>query len=345
MRRIIRYAVWLLFVGATAFVSLAPSGYVIDVPGPAFNVLGKVDHKSVLIVHNAKTYKTTGSLYALTVSQIGNPEQPVSLLQTWLASLDPSQELVPMDVAFPPNVEVDQIYAEDTAMMVGSQQDAQAAALNYLGIEYGKRVIVSSMMKNSAAIGKLAPGDFIDSVNGEKITDIDQLGVAIQNYDGTPIRVGITRDDKASVVQVSPKKVDGRFYLGVYVDFKYDFPFRIAVDLGDVGGPSAGTMFALGMIDNLTPGALVGDRSVAGTGTIDELGEVGPIGGIVQKLYSAKNAGATVFLAPAENCAETVGKVPSGLSVYRISKLSDAVELLTAMNNGTSLAKFPTCDK
>jgi PDZ domain-containing protein len=292
------------------------------------------------------TDKITGELDALTVEQVGNPSDRPTWVQVLLAYLDPSKEVIPMDVAYPPGVPTKQVFAEDAQMMLASQQDAQAAALTFLGLDYRSRVYVDSMMSDSAAKGLIAPGDFIDSLDGVPMSNTDTLRAQIQTWDGvTPLKIGITHKGTSKVVEVSPKKVSGRFYVGVYVGYKYVFPFKIDVSLGDVGGPSAGTMFAIGIIDKLTPGALLGKNHAAGTGTIEPNGSVGPIGGIVQKMYAAKAAGATVFLAPSDNCAETVGKTPSGLRVFKIKQLKQAVEILTAMQSGSSLSGFATCSK
>jgi PDZ domain-containing protein len=326
------------------FIGRAP--YVIDHPGPTFNVLGETGGKPVIIVHDAKTYPVSGQLDALTVQEIGQPGDEPTWFQVWQASMDASKEVVPIDVAYPPGIKTSQVYAEDAAMMQASQQDAQAAAMNYLGIKYTSRVYVISMMTDSAATGIIAPGDYIDSVNGLSVADTDLLRGRVQSWDQKlPLKVGITHKGVSKVVEVTPRKVKGDFYIGVYVGYKYEFPFKIDVDLGDVGGPSAGTMFAIGMIDRLTPGQLLGKNHVAGTGTIEPMGQVGPIGGVVQKMYAARDAGAKVFLAPSDNCAETVGKVPSGLKVYRIKTLKRAVELLTALQNGSTLSGFATCSK
>jgi PDZ domain-containing protein len=346
LRRFIGWLGSALLVTSLGFFMFGPAPYVIDEPGPVFNVLGETGGKQVIKVHDAKTYPVTGELDALTVQQVGEPGNQPSWFQVWQANNDPAKAVIPMDVAYPPGVKSSQVYAEDAALMLASQQDAQAAAMNYLGIKFTSRVYVISMMTDSAANGLVKPGDYIDSINELAVADADLLRNRVQAWDGkAPIRVGLTRKGVSKVVEVTPRKVDGKYYIGVYVGYKYEFPFKIDVDLGDVGGPSAGTMFAIGMIDKLTPGQLLGKSHVAGTGTIEANGKVGPIGGIVQKMYAAKGAGATVFLAPSANCAETVGKVPSGLKVYRISKLNTAVELLTALQAGSSLSGFATCDK
>ena len=346
MKRILGRVSLVLVLLAFIGLNLARAPYVVEVPGPTFDVLGKTDGKAVLTFDDVKTYPTTGEINALTVSLLGNPENQLSWMTVLMAYLDPSKSVVPMEEAYPAGVGTKQIQAEDAALMRGSQQDAQAAALTYLGIDYVSRVYIEAMFEDSAAMGILKPGDFIDSVNGEKVADNDLLRKRVKAWDGgDPIKVGITRKGESSVVEVTPAKVNGEYYLGVFVTYRYTFPFKIEVDLGDVGGPSAGSMFALGIIDKLTPGAMTNGQTIAGTGTISPTGKVGPIGGIVQKMYAAKNIGADVFLAPADNCSETVGNTPEGLKVYRIERLNQAVELLKAIQTGTNLSGFATCSK
>jgi PDZ domain-containing protein len=346
MRRIIGVIGVLLIAASLGYLFVGRAPYVIDEPGPTFNVLGNTGGKPVITIHDATTYPVSGDLDALTVQEIGQPGDEPTWFQVWQANMDASKAVVPINQAYPPGVKSSQVYAEDAAMMLASQQDAQAAAMNYLGIKYKSRVYVVSMMTDSAATGIIAPGDYIDSVNGLAVNDADLLRERVHAWDQkAPLKVGITHKGVSKVVEVTPKAVKGQFYIGVYVDYKYEFPFKIDVNLGDVGGPSAGTMFAVGMIDKLTPGQLLAKNHVAGTGTINPKGQVGPIGGIVQKMYAARNAGATVFLAPTDNCSETVGKVPSGLQVYRISTLKTAVDLLTALQNNSSLSGFATCSK
>ena len=122
----------------------------------------------------------------------------------------------------------------------------------------------------------------------------------------------------------------------------YDFPFEVQIQLDKVGGPSAGMMFALGIIDKLTPGQLQGGENVAGTGTIDQSGAVGPIGGIQQKLHGALESGATWFLAPADNCDEVTGNIPDGLTVFSVSTLDQALTALEGIKTGDT-SDLPTC--
>ena len=131
--------------------------------------------------------------------------------------------------------------------------------------------------------------------------------------------------------------------IGVFVGGDYEFPIEVRIQLENVGGPSAGMMFALGIIDKLTPGELNGGENVAGTGPISGSGEVGAIGGIRQKMWGAVRSGADWFLAPASNCGEVVGHVPSGLTVFAVATLDDALTALSAIADGADTASLPTC--
>jgi PDZ domain-containing protein len=113
--------------------------------------------------------------------------------------------------------------------------------------------------------------------------------------------------------------------------------------LNNVGGPSAGMMFALGIIDTLTPGELNGGQDVAGTGTITADGTVGPIGGIRQKMWGALDAGADWFLAPESNCDEVVGHIPGRLKVFAVKTLDDSLDVLEAIRDDGDLSALPTC--
>jgi PDZ domain-containing protein len=246
---------------------------------------------------------------------------------------------------FPPNVSTAQVEAESTAMMEESQQDAVAAALTKLGYTVPWHVYVSEVTKASPASGKLIAADFVLKINGIDIKDVDQLRSVInQLAPSGPLAVEVLRDGRTVVEKVTAtKNAEGKYRLGILAGYKYDFPVKIKLQLGDVGGPSGGMMFALGIIDRLTPGQLTGGKHIAGTGTIDAAGNVGPIGGIRHKLFGAAQAGATIFLAPSSNCDEVVGHVPSGLTVVRVSTLTEAKSDLEKIATGTNPATLPTC--
>jgi PDZ domain-containing protein len=118
---------------------------------------------------------------------------------------------------------------------------------------------------------------------------------------------------------------------------------KVKISLGDVGGPSGGLIFALGTYELLTPGTLTGGKRIAGTGTIDEQGNVGPIGGIQQKMWAAYYDGDKFMLAPKENCDEVVGHVPNGLRVIPVSTFDEALEVVKVIGADGDVTKFPVC--
>jgi PDZ domain-containing protein len=334
-----------LFMGCLFALVFLPTPYVIERPGPVFDVLGKSDGTSVITIDGVQSFPTTGRLDVLTVSVAGNRENTPSWLELAAAWVDPAQAIVPIDVMFPPNVSTAQVEAESTAMMEESQQDAVAAALTKLGYTVPWHVYVSEVTKGSPAAGKLVAADFVMKINGIVIKDVDQMRTVINNLAiKGPLSVEVQRSGKLVVEQITATlNKEGKYRLGILAGYKYDFPVKIKLQLGDVGGPSGGMMFALGIIDRLTPGQLTGGKHIAGTGTIDAAGNVGPIGGIRHKLFGAQRAGATIFLAPASNCDEVVGHIPDGLSVIKVSTLTEAKADLEKIATGSNPATLPTC--
>lgn len=334
-----------LFSAGLLLAAFLPTPYVIEQPGPTFNVLAESDGTPMISISGAKVYPTAGNLDLLTVSVVGNREETPNWFELAAAWLDPERVVIPLDEAFPVQQTKAEYEAESTAMMEESQQDAVAAALTQLGYQVPSQVYVSEVSKGAAASGKLVAADFVISINGIPITDIDQMRSNVDTFDGkTPLEVTVKRGSGLVTVPISPiKDSTGAWRLGVLVGYKYDFPVKVTLQLSDVGGPSGGMMFALGIIDKLTPGYLNGGKFVAGTGTITPQGQVGPIGGIRQKLYGARDKGAAYFLAPADNCTEVAGNIPSGLRVFKVSTLKEALVALDAIHANKGLDALPTC--
>jgi PDZ domain-containing protein len=157
---------------------------------------------------------------------------------------------------------------------------------------------------------------------------------------GTVVTLTVLRAGKTLTLKVASKSSDGTPVIGVEVQQEYTFPFTVKITVGNIGGPSAGMMFALGIIDKLTPDNLTGGKFIAGTGEITASGQVEPIGGIQQKMVGARSAGATIFLTPAGNCSDTAGAVPAGLRLVKVSTLSQAIADLEAIKAGKSV---PSC--
>ena len=340
------------FVALTFFLGLVtlvvlPTPYLIERPGPTFDVLGEVDGQPVIQVKNQQSYESEGQLDVLTVSIVGRPERTPSWIEIGFAWLDANQKVVPVEALYPPNRTSEEIRAESSAMMEVSQQDAVAAALGHLNYETPREIYIAQVTADSPSSGKLVAGDFVISVDGQRLTSIEQLRSIVGAWnEKSSVEVTVSRNGVEVTEEVTPvKDAEGNYRLGILVGYKYDFPVDVELQLGEVGGPSGGMMFALGIIDRLTPGDITGGLHIAGTGTIVQSGEVGPIGGVVLKLRGAKAAGATVFLAPAGNCPEIVGNEPDGLRVVKIEKLSDAVSALEKISKNQDLASLPSCTK
>jgi PDZ domain-containing protein len=252
--------------------------------------------------------------------------------------------VIPVDVAFPPSVTVDQQNQQNEQLMVNSQQDAIAAALSELGYDFPEAVAVKQIIPGLPADGTLKTGDEILSVNGAKVPGVQSLRRALaKNGADAPATLGISRAGASKTVEVTPTKKNGSVILGIGAGMDYTFPIKVKIQLDNVGGPSAGQMFALGIIDKLTPGELNGGQRVAGTGTIDNEGNIGPIGGIQQKLFGAQSAGAQWFLAPASNCNEVTGHVPDGLKVFAVKTLKDSLNVLKTISENEDTTSLPTC--
>ncbi len=336
--------------GTLAF-TLVPAPYVIEEPGPVFNTLGTVanGNKQVPLIEipGQKTYPTSGALDMLTVNIAGSRNHAPSWFEVAQAYLDPSRAVLPVDAIYPVGTSVQQSNAQAAIDMQNSQKDAVAAALKQLGYTLPSTLTVGGLSPNSPSAGILEKGDTILSVDGQTTDTVLGLRAIIAKAGvGSPVKIAVERAGVPKTVTVTPVLSPGPNpvpIVGIFPAIVYTYPFDVKIQLENVGGPSAGQMFALGIIDKLTPGSLNGGAKVAGTGTIDADGVVGPIGGIRQKLYGARDAGATWFLAPEGNCNEVTGHVPIGIRVLAVKTLTDSLAALKAIKNGSNTSGLPTC--
>ena len=336
---------------ATLLLAISPTPYVVERPGPVYDTLGttEVDGEKVPVIDisGAETFPTDGRLDLLTVYLDGSREHPLDWFDVIAAWVDPTRAILPIDAVFPDGQTQEQSDEESAHDMEVSQQDAVAAALTELDIDYSSIVTVASVSPDSPADGVLEQGDELISVGGAEVTTDTELRAAIAAAGvGAPVAFEIRRDGVVSTVTLTPvarSASDPRPIVGVVPQVDYDFPFDVDIRLQDVGGPSAGMMFSVGIYDKLTPGALTGGEHIAGTGTIAADGTVGAIGGIRQKMFGARDAGATWFLAPESNCDEVVEGIPEGLTVFAVSTLDQAVDVVDAIGSGASTDGFPVC--
>lgn len=346
--------VWALVVALIALVVLTflPTPYVIQRPGPVYDTLGSAastdgEQVPLIAIDGAETFETSGSLNLTTVQVVGNRERTPSWFELALAWMDSSRAVVPLDSVFPEGVTTEERDERNADLMVDSQHEATAAALHELGYDTGASVEVVSAVEDSPADGLLEEGDVVEQIDGADVTSAAGLRAAIQDAEGDAVVLTVQRDGEEHEVELTPEKeqVGGvdTWLIGITLTTDYDFPFDVHIQLDNVGGPSAGMMFALGIVDELTPGELTGGNDIAGTGTIDATGAVGPIGGIRQKLYGARDAGADYFLAPASNCDEVVGHVPDGLTVISTATLEESLDAIEVIADGGDVGALPTC--
>jgi PDZ domain-containing protein len=178
----------------------------------------------------------------------------------------------------------------------------------------------------------------ITAVDGKTVTGPSSLtGLIYAHPAASTLTVTIDRNGTTQQVRVGTKESGGHPVMGVEIQQQYKFPFTVTISVGDIGGPSAGMMFALGIIDKLTTLDLTGGKFIAGTGEITASGQVQAIGGIQQKMVGARDAGATIFLTPASNCSDTTGAVPAGLRLVKVSTLTQAVDYLQDIKAGKSV--------
>ncbi|MFG1948084.1 PDZ domain-containing protein [Nonomuraea sp. NPDC048826] len=337
-----------LLVSGFLVLALGIVGAVVDVPyvvlspGPTENTIGEIDKQPVIKITGRQTYPTSGALRLVTVAYQGGPTSQIDLLTALRGWIDPTIAVVPQETIFAPDRSQKEVEEENTIEMTNSQDDATAAALNELKIPYETVITVASTMKGKPADGKIQKGDRIISVDGKPVTKTDEVGEAVRaRKPGDQVTFGVTRGGQELDVTLSTVAAGGEPIVGINMQPGYKFPFEVDINVGEVGGPSAGLMFSLGIVDKLTEGQLTGGKQVAGTGTIKPDGKVGPIGGIAQKMVGARNAGATIFLTPANNCAEAMKAVPDGLRLVKAETLHGAKLALEALVSGKG--EVPAC--
>jgi PDZ domain-containing protein len=301
-------------------------------PGPTFDTLREVDGKEVVDIKGADVHPTSGHLNMTTVSQ----RDDLTLGQALTLWMSGREQLIPRDLVYPPDKSKDEIDKANNTDFKRSEDSAGYAALGYL--KYPSAVTVDAVNDPGPSAGKLRPGDAIDAVNGKPVATIDQFTEILKNTKpGDTLVLDYRRKNAlAGVATVtlgsSPDRDHG--YLGVAVLNAPWAPFTIDFNLAHIGGPSAGLMFSLAVVDKLTTGDLNGSKFIAGTGTINSDGKVGSIGGITHKMVAASEAGATVFLVPADNCDEAKTAHEDGLELVKVESLGQAVDALHAISAG-----------
>lgn len=340
-------AAFFFFLVVMVVGSVVHLPYAVMSPGPTQNTLGtSADGKRtpIISISGLPTYPTDGALRFTTVRVEGGPGYPVDVWDILQAWIDPARDVLPVDDVFDPQVSQEQVAEENAIQMEGSQEEATAVALRAIGKQVPTHIAIAGITDASKAKGVLQVGDRLERIDGAAITTTEGVRDALQQKKpGEKVSMTVTRKGKEVTLDVQTiSGQGGRTALGVLLGLDHDFPAKVTIDAGSIGGPSAGLMFSLGIYDKLTPGPLAGGRQIAGTGTIDDRGVVGPIGGIRQKLAGARSDGAQYFLAPADNCNEVVGHVPDGLEVFKVGTFDEGRTAVEAIAKGQT-GSLPHC--
>lgn len=336
-----------------------PVPYAEMSPGPTVNTLGEHDGEPVLNIAGRKTYPADGHLNMTTVRVTG-ADYRMNLVEAVYGWLAHDSKVVPHETLYPDGKTEEESTQENAEEFSQSQESAKVAALKALDVPVESWVIVATVVKGSPAEGKLHAGDVIKSVDGTAVKEpADVADLVTEHKPGEDVVFTIVpakeqaaaekekrAPEKTEKVTITTATSDDsgekRAIVGISAGTDHTFPFSIDIKLADVGGPSAGLMFALGIYDKLTPGSLTGGAFVAGTGTIGDDGKVGPIGGIEMKTVGARDKGAEYFLTPAANCASAARDVPEGLTLVKVDTIDDALGALEDIRSGDT-AGLPAC--
>ena len=327
-----------LLVGAALLLTLGglgallPVPYVALTPGPTYDTLGAGPSGNPIITITGADTNDTAGLLSLTTVAVYDDIDFFTALQGWL---DSAVAIVPREEIYPPDRSDEEVDEANRADFLISQQSAEQAALGELG--FPVKVVVQELSPDSPSQGLLEPADAIESVDGLPTPDLATLATVLTGIvPGTPVDVVRTRLGQESTIMVTTGAATERegSVLGVVVANARSAPFDVEIRVDEVGGPSAGLMLTLGILDLVSDDDLTGGDPIFGTGTIDNQGVVGPIGGIRLKMIAADELDAEVFLVPEANCAEALLQVPEGLTLASVATLDEALDALEDVRDG-----------
>jgi Lon-like protease len=338
----------IIFIGLFfTLLALVPVPFVRLSPGPLFNTLGTVNDKELIKISEVETFTSQGELNMTTVSETGGPYGQLILFDAVVAWFNPTQTVIPTSQQYPEMIDKEQIKKESKRMFSSSQANAIAAALNYLEIETDAAVRVDSVVVGAPADGKVEPGDLVLAVNEKPVTTSEEVVAYVQaESPGAEIVLKLQRKEEVfdvSIISEESKVKPGSASVGISIAPAVNPPFKIEFELDDVGGPSAGLMFTLGIINELTQDDLTFGKKIAGTGTINVNGEVGPVGGVLQKVAASQKAGVELFLVPEVNCAVFQKDQYKGMPIIAVNNVDEAVNAIDIYSQTKSVAGLKTC--
>lgn len=324
---------WPLYlVGALIFLgALALGAWNIELPYLAFSSGPVSDAADAVKAEEVDIYPPDGELLMLTVVS-----QDVNVFEALIAGLDPTIDLVPKEAYRPPDESDEEYRQRVLAQMDDSQQRAITVALGYLGYDMIPiDVLITDLIEEAPSSQVLHIGDSVNSFDGvEIVRSTDLTDALVGHQPGDLVELEITREGTEQVVEVelAERQDDsGGAMIGITVREQTKPPFPVSIEAGSVGGPSAGMMHTLAIVDTLTPGELTQGHVIAGTGTIAYDGSVGNIGGIRQKVVGAEAAGAEFVLVPEGNYEEALTAEREAIEIVPVETIQEALDFLETL--------------
>lgn len=330
--------------------AVTPSPYVVMRPGPTVDVLSELQGEAgaePVIDVDSETHESDGALRLVTVSMVGSPEKRVKWLTAARVALDPTQQLVPLEQEFADDRTVEDRAQQNAALMDRSQRQAAAAAFASLEQHVPATLTVNGVMEDGPSEGVLEEGDVIIEIAGAKSPNFPKLRELIaESGENRALELLVERGGEQVPLEITPQVPvgGGAPMIGALIDEAFELPHGVDFTLSNIGGPSAGLVFALGLYEMMTPGSLLAGQDVSGTGTIDSAGNVGPIDGLAQKLWAAERDGSELFLMPLANCEMVPDRTPSGLAIAPVATLDEAIEAVEVSARGGEVAGLERCD-
>ena len=321
-------SIWSLIIVIASILpfGLMKTDYYFMAPGPPY--------QWDIAIEGAESYNYEGNLYQLTVRR----DEANYFTYIW-AKVDNSVDLYSREVILPKGVTPQELSEISIQNMKTSENVAIAVALNILDYEIetqGDGVLVVGVMDDSPVAGKLLKEDLIISINNEVIKSTTEFISLLRTYEiGDMVSIGLIRNDKE--MSIETKLIEHIDYenepmvgfLASTPNQRFVFPISVDIDTGNVGGPSAGLMMALNVYNSLTEYDITKGIKVAGTGTIEIDGSVGPVGGVKQKVIAAKNAGSTLILVPTANFDDVQSYIDQDTSIVSVDTFNEALNLIS----------------
>jgi len=332
-RRAAAFLVGLLVVivlGVGAVVIKLP--YVLLTPGPTQNTLGSAGGQPFIQVKGHQTYAADGHLSLVTFYAFGNGTSDINVFAILQAWLSPGDGVISQGQA---DAEGLMTPPQDASSPAQLRQQMIAAALRELKIPFREAVVVASTEPGSPAAAVLRAGDVLTAVDGRPVTSIGGAGQQIDGRGpGQLVKITVDRGGMTRTFRLLTKPdPEGHAEIGVTLIGSFRFPLTVRVS-NDACNGGCGLMFALALIDKLAPLNLTGGAFIAGTGTLDDAGNVGAVTNINVLMAGLRGRGATIFLTPAADCQQALQAAPTGMRLVKVSTLHGAVQALEALRAG-----------